>query len=260
MLGVLRSGVVGYEVSHWQTFLRGQGFTLSTTGDFDQFTDVATRSFQKRYHLDADGIVGNQTFGQAAKLGFEIVDFVGIETAFPARPTFPPLTDNAVRQQQFGPLEFVPQPTIKNPEAIRITNDWEQNNVKRVVIPELIGVKGARPDGAVLFHAKCVSQLSRLWAAWQAAGLLPRVLTYDGAYNPRFVRGRAKEQILSNHAFATAFDLNYEWNKLGAEPATFGRKGCVYELVPIAHAHGFYWGGHFSRRDGMHFEEAQLMP
>ena len=82
MLGVLRLGVVGYEVSHWQTFLRGQGFTLSTTGDFDQFTDVATRSFQKRYHLDADGIVGNQTFGQAAKLGFEIVDFVGNEAEF----------------------------------------------------------------------------------------------------------------------------------------------------------------------------------
>jgi len=28
--------------------------------------------------------------------------------------------------------------------------------------------------------------------------------------------------------------------------------------VPIAHDHGFYWGGHFSRSDGMHFEVAKL--
>ena len=35
-------------------------------------------------------------------------------------------------------------------------------------------------------------------------------------------------------------------------------KGCVRELVPIAHDHGFYWGGHFTRQDGMHFELARL--
>jgi hypothetical protein len=28
--------------------------------------------------------------------------------------------------------------------------------------------------------------------------------------------------------------------------------------VPLAHEHGFYWGGHFSVRDGMHFEVAQV--
>lgn len=35
-------------------------------------------------------------------------------------------------------------------------------------------------------------------------------------------------------------------------------KGSVRELVPIANEHGFYRGGHFSRRDGMHVELAQL--
>jgi hypothetical protein len=29
--------------------------------------------------------------------------------------------------------------------------------------------------------------------------------------------------------------------------------------VPVAHKFGFYWGGHFSRRDGMHFEIAKVM-
>ena len=61
--------------------------------------------------------------------------------------------------------------------------------------------------------------------------------------------------MLSNHAFGTAFDINVQWNPLEALP---GRTGCVFELVPMAHRHGFYWGGHFSRRDGMHFEVARV--
>ena len=47
-------------------------------------------------------------------------------------------------------------------------------------------------------------------------------------------------------------------NRLGAEPATATEEGCVYDLVPVAHEFGFYWGGHFSRRDGMHFELARV--
>jgi hypothetical protein len=35
----------------------------------------------------------------------------------------------------------------------------------------------------------------------------------------------------------------------------------VRELVPIANAFGFYWGGHFGagRVDGMHFEVAKVL-
>jgi hypothetical protein len=52
---------------------------------------------------------------------------------------------------------------------------------------------------------------------------------------------------------------NAAFNPLGADPATFGEKGCLYELVPIANNHGFFWGGHFRRRkDGVHFELAVL--
>ena len=51
---------------------------------------------------------------------------------------------------------------------------------------------------------------------------------------------------------------NRFWNKLGAEPARRGAKGSVFDLVPLANRHGFYWGGHFAkRRDGMHFEFAR---
>ncbi len=88
-------------------------------------------------------------------------------------------------------------------------------------------------------------------------GLMDRVLAWGGSYAPRFIRGSTS--VLSNHAFGSAFDINVANNPLGAEPAYPTQKGCVFDLVPLAHEHGFYWGGHFaSRRDGMHFEIAEI--
>jgi hypothetical protein len=42
-------------------------------------------------------------------------------------------------------------------------------------------------------------------------------------------------------------------------PALVGQKGSVREIVPIANEFGFYWGGHFTRKDGMHFEIAKIV-
>ena len=98
-------------------------------------------------------------------------------------------------------------------------------------------------------------QFKALWQAWEDAGLLHHVITWAGMWNPRFIRG--SRSVLSNHAFATAWDCNVAWNQLGAEPAAYGKRGSMRELIPIAHEFGAYWGGHFSRRsDGMHLEFA----
>lgn len=257
MLKPIKLGSIGPIVDQWQTFLRGQGFLVEASGIFDPATDAATRAFQKRHQLDIDGKVGNQTFGFAGTLGFELVDQTEVDTAYPPLPDFPPLVSDAARQAIFGPLEFVAAPTADNPEAIRITNGWEGTHLVRVTLPQLVGIAGANPSGRVFFHKKGAAQLQGLWAAWQERGLLHRVLDYGGAFNPRFVRGSSTQ--LSNHAFGTAFDINVPMNRLGTEPAPPAVKGCVYELVPLAHQFGFFWGGHFSRRDGMHFELARLL-
>lgn len=259
MIKVLLRGSTGPFVTQWQMFLRGQGFLLDATGLFDADTEAATRAFQTRWKLDVDGKAGNQTLGKAAMLGLGLVDSADLQLGYPALPDFPPLTGTAARQTLFGPLEFVAAPTASNPEALRITNGWEQNNLVMVTVPQLAGIKGASASGRIGFHRKASAQLQRLWKAWEKKGLLGQVLSFDGAYNPRFVRGKAHEQVLSNHAFATAFDINASQNRLGAEPATPGMPGCVYDLVPIAHQFGFYWGGHFTRKDGMHFEVAALL-
>jgi hypothetical protein len=259
MIKVLRLGSIGPIVAQWQTFLRGQGFTVDASGTFDAATENATREFQKKHELDIDGSVGNETFGKAGMLGFELVDHTESETGFPALPPFGPLVGNAARQSQFGLLEFAPAPTGDNPEALRITNGWDTANVVKVPIPQLKQIPGGPASGNLSFHKKAGEQLRALWQAWDDRGLLAKVVSFEGAYNPRFVRGGAAQQNLSNHAFGTAFDINASLNRLGAEPATASAPGCVYLLVPVAHEFGFYWGGHFSRRDGMHFEAAKLL-
>lgn len=256
---ILKLGSKGPIVRRWQTFLRGQGFLVMTTGTFDAATKKGTKAFQSQHDLLSDGIVGNQTFGLAMLLGFEAVDFLtDPASGFPKEPKFPPLTSTAERQTLFGKFQFKAAPEPGNPEAIRILGDWEAENIRLFSLPQLAGIKGASKTGRLRFHRLAVAQLEGLWAEWEERGLLDRVLTWGGAFNPRFIRG--SQTVLSNHAFGTAFDINVAWNPLGAEPAFLDEEGSVFELVPIAHKWGFYWGGHFSRRDGMHFEIAKLLP
>jgi hypothetical protein len=158
----------------------------------------------------------------------------------------------------FGAFEFRPDPQPQNPEHIRILGDWVKTNITAITLPV---PKVVRADGTVEidFNIRAVEQLRRLWADWAERGLLDRILTYDGAFVPRFQRGSTT--TLSNHSWGTAFDINAEFNPRGSDPAEAGQKGCVYDLVALANKHGFFWGGHFQKRkDGMHFEVADLQP
>jgi hypothetical protein len=256
---VLKPGVQGSDVRKWQLFLVGQRLARFTpNGKFGPQTRDATIAFQRKHGLDPDGKVGNETLGRAMTLGFELVPFVADKgSGFPREPRFKPLVGTAARQQIFGKFSFVSAPQPGNAEAIRITDGWEGANIVKVVVPQLAGVKGAPSGGAIRFHRLAAKQLQDLFKAWSKARLLNRLVTWDGSFVARFIRG--SDTVLSNHAFGSAFDINAALNPLGVEPAFPGKAGCVYDLVRIAHDHGFYWGGHFSkRRDGMHFEVAEV--
>jgi len=256
---VLKLGVAGSDVRKWQLFLVGQRLAkFVPNGKFGPATRAATIAFQSKHALDPDGKVGNQTLGRAMTLGFELIEFVGEKrSGYPKEPRFKPLVGTAARQRIFGEFSFVSAPQPDNAEAIRITDGWESQNIVKLVIPQLPGIKGAPSSGTVRFHRLAAKQLEDLFKAWSKARLLNRLVTWDGSFVARFIRG--SDTVLSNHAFGSAFDISAALNPLGAEPAFPGNAGCLYDLVPIAHDHGFYWGGHFSsRRDGMHFEVAQI--
>lgn len=178
----------------------------------------------------------------------------GVAGQFPARPAFRAITSEE-REQLFGNFRFRPDPQPDNRERVEILGDWVVENIVAVTLPAFPGYRST--EITTLFHRKGAEQLRRLWQEWEETGLLDRILTFDGAFVPRFQRGSTTK--LSNHAWGTAFDINWEQNQLNNEPARRGFPGCVYDLVPAANRHGFFWGGHFTRRkDGMHFEIARL--
>ena len=256
---ILRRGGEGDEVRRWQRFLIGQSLLRSAAdGVFGPVTERATRAFQRRAKIDVDGMVGPMTYAAALQRGFDpgFTDPHGGEDGgdWPPRPDFPPLVANADRAAVFG--EFRYEPIGPDTDDIQILGGWQKANIQPVTVPQLVGVKGAPATGRIWVHKLVIEQVRALFQAWDGAGLTDLILTWDGSFVPRFVRG--SRTTLSNHAWGTAFDVNYPWNRLGTVPAMRGDKGSVRDLVPVAADHGFYWGGHFSRRDGMHFEVAKL--
>lgn len=256
-LKLIRINSQGPLVTSWQFFLIGQQlYTGVVDGNFTREVQDATIEFQRRNNLQPDGVVGNKSYGVAMQLGFEgVVDDRSDRSGadFPKPPSFQPLVSNEERAKVFGKFSFVSQPVAGNPENIRVTDNWVGQNIVMTSIPQLTNIKGS---DRVQFHKIAANQLVTLWKNWEEAGLLPLVLTWGGSYVPRFIRG--SRTTLSNHSFGSAFDINVAWNQLGVVPALVGQKGSVRELVQIANHNGFYWGGHFSRKDGMHFEIARI--
>lgn len=276
----LRLGSRGSDVAHLQELLNRHltpSPRLVVDGRFGPQTDGAVRRFQAAHNLTVDGIVGPRTWARLASLGSGTppsgtspspppAGGGGSQTIppeaynnpnWPPRPSFRPLANNDERARVFGRFSYVAAPTPDNPEAIRITDDWPARNIVTVELPQLARATNGQ-HRSMRFHRLAANQLRRLWEAWEQAGLLDRVLTFAGAWVPRFVRD--SRTVLSNHAFGSAFDINVAWNGLRRQPALVGQRGSVRELVPIAHQHGFYWGGHFTRLDGMHFEVAVVQP
>ena len=100
-------------------------------------------------------------------------------------------------------------------------------------------------------HKLFVDPLLATFSDWEKEGMMNLVLTFDGLWVPRFVRG--SRHTLSNHSYGTAMDINAAWNGFRCRPALVGQRGCVRELVPIANKNGIWWLGH-TMDDGMHFE------
>lgn len=267
---LLKLGSSGDAVATWRGFLHDEAFLLpdEPADRFDMDCVLATRAFQLREAIEVDGKVGEATWKAARRVAKARKATLKPPPAendgampLPADPPLAPfLTEKRRRALYSAPAGW--EIVTQGEDDVRFTDGWEEANIAQVAIPQLAGVKGARNDGVVRFHALAAARLQHLFAAWEKAGLMARVLTFDGAFNARMIRGKPQPgadpihpKPLSNHAFGLAFDINAKWNALGEAPARRGEVGCLYDLVPIAWQHGFFWGGNFPRRpDGMHFE------
>lgn len=172
----------------------------------------------------------------------------------------PTLLWNLDREKLFGKFAFSNNPTPENPEGIKLLDDWAVKNLVKVSIAAL-------PDAAqhgvelVQFHRRVAPAFEALLKAWGDAGVLDRILVWNGSYAPRYKRGRApgpkqpaNAAYLSAHSWGSAFDVNARWNGLGHAPAAPGTVGSVWDLVEIAENLGWAWGGRWRVPDAMHFE------
>jgi hypothetical protein len=170
--------------------------------------------------------------------------------AWPPAPGFQFIQTQAERERIFGKYQYRVNPD----RTVTITDGWEKTNIVEVPTPQLAHLKVSK----VLFHARARAQLEGLLSAWKDAGLIDRIISWDGTFVPRLMR---KLDNLSAHSWGTAFDINWKQNQQGVRPPLVGQPASVRELAPLANQFGFFWGGHFSGAfiDGMHFEVAFLI-
>lgn len=272
---------IATEVQRWQHFLRRIGFTEvgGVDGDFGQNTERATRRFQNVAAVPETGRLDARTLKAAVQRGYAAAADTHYESDPAAeRPSAAVLAppSSAWRNATLTAFRFR-KPHDEGDDILiqgdcdGATSDWIASHIVTISVPQLEGLAG--PTGKLRVHALAAPKLAALFRAWEEAGLMHLVLTWEGCFAARYLRPKEGEasvrahgarcsrevSTLSNHAFGSAFDINASWNRLGHPPAPMGAKGCVRELVPIAIKHGFFWGGHFSTRpDGMHFELARL--
>lgn len=91
--------------------------------------------------------------------------------------------------------------------------------------------------------------------------LINEIISYDGCFNPRYIRGMEHKKLLSNHAFGTALDFNATQNPLGKsreECIASGLKPFTQSFIRIWEEYGFLNGEKFPRKDLMHFEYTKI--
>lgn len=258
-LKILKRGMKGPLVGVWQEFLFGELlYTGSIDQDFGNKTDRATKSYEKARGFPKDGIVDDELWAAAILDGLFLS---GSRSALPPAPGFKPLSV-AQKHKLFGVIESVPAPTRGNPEGIRITNDWQSKNLIKVKVPQLEWTDDTPKNCSIFVNKVAAEPIKALFKRWEEEGLMRYVDSWAGSWAPRYVR--RSPGVLSSHAWGTAFDINAAWNGLSRRPAGVDSTGTVIPLVRAANELGFWWGGHWERPDGMHFElvhpEAYCLP
>jgi hypothetical protein len=134
--------------------------------------------------------------------------------------------------------EFAARPDPKHRGSLRIDPAWVQANIVTTMLPVI---------GTVTCHRAIVPQLRGAMEQLKSEGLQRLVRSYNGCFVPRFI-GRDPSNMISNHSWGVAFDINLVGNYRGQPPHQDPR------LVDTLEHWGFMWGGRWLVPDGSHFE------
>lgn len=123
------------------------------------------------------------------------------------------------------------------------------------VVPPFRMTYEGKPIKAIKFHKKAApALLAALTEIWEHYGKDQATIDrlglsrYDGAYNPRFIRGSSSKW--SNHAYGAAIDINAQENGFNTGHGTMPQPA-----VDAFKRQGARWGGNYhGRTDPMHFE------
>lgn len=148
------------------------------------------------------------------------------------RPTF----DEAAGAGRLEPFAY----TEAGGGMIDIDPAWVERYIVDAAVPLL---------GTVRCHLEMVAPLAAVLTELEALelGHLIDPADFGGCFVPRHIDWDPA-MPLSMHAWGLAVDLGVSQNALGAEPTMDP------QVVEVFEAHGFVWGGRWSRPDGMHFE------
>lgn len=233
----IRRGDSGPVVAQWQAIL---GIKTSTPGFFRSLTEAKTFEWQAAHRLEPTGIVDQHCWELALAPPADGV----------SRPLFGPMP-RLQREKVFGSFEWTDD---DNDGWIKIPGAWDEENIRTELVEPLKGMPGC-PSGLVTGHKLALPSIRGFFEDLEREKLLHLVRMFGGCFAPRRIRTlNGFSPNLSVHAWGAAFDINVQWNQLGREPAALGQEGSVIELLPIAYSRGFYWGGLFSSKDGMHFQ------
>lgn len=222
----IQKGASGEDVKILQARLKDLGYYGGNVdGSFGPVTERGVLLFQKAQGLKADGIVGVKTW---SALGIKEEPTGGSRA--PKRP------------RSYAEIKSI----FGDPLSV----GWQTANlVFCELAPTLkaFPIKKGTTSRGFYCHRLLVSVFQSVFEEIVLSGLSDEIKSFDGCFNIRKIRGSST--TMSLHSWAIAVDLNYKGNELGNPAPEMDPR-----VIAVFKKYGFYWGGNFKRRDGMHFE------
>jgi hypothetical protein len=244
----LYRGSQGSLVKALQEKLSQLGYDVGAMdGFFGPLTEAAVLKFQQNRGLDADGVVGNQTW--QALFGEPVPDMIPVLNEPPPEclcfDVFGDFRVAGWNEQNLVRCDLSPWK-----EALRdVYLGWLSTNNKAFAHANWFGF---------VCHRLVVPKFQTAFRNVVARGLAGQLKTFDGCYGPRLKRGSSASSSptgnsWSTHSWGVAIDLNAPWN-------AFGQKNfeMTQEFAQCFKDVGFVWGGDWSYPDAMHFQYATV--